>query len=335
AQINHALGAIHLYVMIGSEADKANKALLKDVVRLIWLEDISDDKIMIKQLKCGEWSNTHIWTRHKALQFQFSDLFQSFQFCRQPLFTIPVFAVAANNLFMLKNPLTKTVDFHGFERSMVEEFGKDIGFQTKLVFSRFGDINGTDALGLVHSGKAEMTMGFLSLTHLRSRYFAFSYPHEDSSIGMFMQRPNSLKKWLAMVWPLDDLTWLAIIANVLLFTVAFWLWLGPRRTSIFSAFGVVLSFILKKGLTGYHLNGRIRSHKTRLFLLGWIAAIVFLKIWYKTTLRAVLISPWQHSPPETMEDVLKEKPTLFVLSGGAPDRFLSVSVTKQFTGLLG
>ncbi|TRY79570.1 hypothetical protein TCAL_14812 [Tigriopus californicus] len=312
-----------MFVMIGSEADKLSKGLFKDALNLIWLENINNGKLMIKQLKCKGWSNTYIWTPRQATQFKFSGLFPRFQFCNRPLFPLPVFAVAANNLFMLKNPLTKTVDFHGYEKSMVEEVGRDMGFQVRLIYSELGEINGSAALGLVHSGKAEMTLGFLSLTLLRSKHFAFSYPHEDTVIGMFMQRPNPLKKWLAMVWPLDNLTWLAIVANILLFTVAFWLWLGPWNTSIFSAFGVVLSFLLKKGLTGYHLNGRIRSHKTRLFLLGWMTAVFFLKIWYRSTLRAVLISPWQHTQPETFEDVLQMKPDVYLFGGGAADQFIS------------
>lgn len=117
--------------MIGHHGGELNKDIFKDVVKLIWLKEINKDKLMIKKLKCDYWSISHIWTSQGAKEFQYRSLFQRFRFCQEQSFSVPSFAVAANNLFTLENPETNTLEFHGFEKSMIEEIGKDIGFRIK------------------------------------------------------------------------------------------------------------------------------------------------------------------------------------------------------------
>lgn len=117
--------------MIGQHRDQLNQNIFKDVLKLIWLEEINQTELMIKQLKCDIWSTSLIWSSQGPKKFEFINLFQRFRFCQEQSFSIPAFAVTANNLFILKNPMTNSLEFHGFEKSMIEEIGKDIGFQIK------------------------------------------------------------------------------------------------------------------------------------------------------------------------------------------------------------
>eukprot|EP00095_Tigriopus_kingsejongensis_P000292 maker-scaffold253_size237113-snap-gene-1.35 protein:Tk00292 transcript:maker-scaffold253_size237113-snap-gene-1.35-mRNA-1 annotation:"hypothetical protein DAPPUDRAFT_319599" len=188
------------------------------------------------------------------------------------------------------------------------------------------------AFGQLHAEESEMTFGFLSLTHPRSKFFAYSYPVEPDLMGLFIQRPSTLKKWLVMVWPLDTLSWMLMLICMAIFTVSLWLWFGTS-TNFFSVLGVTLSVLLKKGLTGYLLNARLKSHKTRLFLAGWILTVLIMKIWYRTTLRAFLIAPLAQKVPSTFEDAMSQSSEVYALKDSSSDTFIQDVNLKIFQDL--
>ena len=68
-----------------------------------------------------------------------------------------------------------------------------------------------------------MAMGAITQTKIRETAVDFSYPYFIANIGFITRKPSSVLKFLAIMWPYKNNTWVAFTITLVVFNLATWM----------------------------------------------------------------------------------------------------------------
>ena len=68
-----------------------------------------------------------------------------------------------------------------------------------------------------------MAMGAITQTRIRATAVDFSYPYFIDHVGFITRKPSPVPKVLAIMWPYENITWVAFAMTLLAFNLVNWM----------------------------------------------------------------------------------------------------------------
>ncbi|XP_037093709.1 glutamate receptor ionotropic, kainate 4-like [Pollicipes pollicipes] len=115
----------------------------------------------------------------------------------------------------------------GVEAEMLEAVARGYGFNFSMVHPASNDglfgarmPNGswTGVIGMIVRGEADLAVGDISVTLEREAAVDYTYPFHIEPVSFFMLRPPALPRWLVLVTPFSNTTWLVLLCSLLVGT---------------------------------------------------------------------------------------------------------------------
>ncbi|KAF0289545.1 Glutamate receptor ionotropic, kainate 1 [Amphibalanus amphitrite] len=240
-----------------------------------------------------------------------------------------VTTAAAGTLFV---KFTGTGDeVEGVELNMLDAMSAALGFTFSLQHPRTTDglfgtklANGswTGVVRAILDGRADLAIGDISTTLLRSTVVDYTYAFHMEPNCMALERPRRLPRWLVIAQPFDKLTWLLLLLSVVAAASALAAAPGllPRRWSRRRRLQHALWFTANT-LTSQSLFLPAKRPVHRAVLALWWLLCLVVSICYRTVLTSTLTVPHHEKPIDTLRALAESTLSVKVADGTAVQLF--------------
>ena len=240
-----------------------------------------------------------------------------------------VTTAAAGTLFIRFTDDGDEVD--GVELNMLEAMSAALGFTFSLQHPRSTDgvfgtrlANGswTGVIRRIVDGDADLAIGDISTTLLRSTVVDYTYPFHMEPSCLALERPGRLPRWLVIAQPFDQVTWLLLLLSVLAAAAVMATVPGllPPRWSPTRRLRHALWFTANT-LTSQSLFLPAERPVHRAIIALWWLLCLVVSICYRTVLTSTLTIPHYEKPIDSLRALAESSLAVKVADGTAVQLF--------------